>query len=265
MKMNRAKVVLLSESTGRTGFTLLELMVVLGVLAVLISLQLPALAVARGQTKMGVCASNIRQIALATQVYAIENNNRLPLITGDASFAWDLPATATLALLNGGAQTNNFYCPGTAPRFTDLQNWEDQTAPSRNLWNYGAPNFHVTGYAFAFSGKTASNLNITNQNNTMLPEAIPLGGTFMPAPAPAQRVLLADATVSQSSSDHQGPAVNGYDFNQVSAGFYQRQLTPHLNGRIPAGGNLGFKDGHVAWRNFQAMDERATDSLGFWW
>jgi len=244
--------------------------VVLGVIAVFVAVQLPARAVARGQTKIAQCAGNLRQIGLASQIYANENNNRLPLLVGSATWVWDVPATAANGLLKYGPVKSTFYCPGTAPRFTDLQNWQDVSAPERNLWDFGDGDginggFHVIGYSLAFSG-SASRLSSTNQNTTMLAESIQYQAGFLPAPVPSARVLAADATISESSSDHQGPAVNSYDFNQVFGGFYLPQVSPHLNGSIPAGGNVGFKDGHVAWRNFQAMDERAAaTSAGFWW
>jgi hypothetical protein len=39
-----------------------------------------------------------------------------------------------------------------------------------------------------------------------------------------------------------------------------------LKGNIPSGSTVGFKDGHVQWRKFVDMDERATgSSVGFWY
>ena len=59
------------------GFTLLELMVVMGILAALTALLLPALVRARQQTQGLYCMNNSRQLALAWQMYADDHNGLL--------------------------------------------------------------------------------------------------------------------------------------------------------------------------------------------
>jgi prepilin-type processing-associated H-X9-DG protein len=48
--------------------------------------------------------------------------------------------------------------------------------------------------------------------------------------------------------------------------------SPHLNGAYPSGGNIGFKDGHVAWRKFDGMNQWSLQANpgypappSFWW
>src|SRR5262245_6759734 len=65
-------------SVERSGFTLIELLVVISIVAVLISILLPALSQSREQGKRILCMSNMKQIGTATTSYMADGNDNLP-------------------------------------------------------------------------------------------------------------------------------------------------------------------------------------------
>ena len=256
-----------TTNNGRKhAFTLIELVVVVGAVVVLTGLWLASAVKNSNQVKRAQCIVNLRRFVLATHIYATENRGRLPEIVVPAAWVWDLPNAAADALLVNGMEKKAFYCPGTSPRFDDKLNYLN-TAPN-SLWSFST-SFHIFGYAAAFTGSSA--LVLSNQNTTIFPEQIRVNAfTFLPAPPDYERPLLADATISANPNGTAANPIPAGSFTSVAGGFAPfglnlPHLSPHLNGTLPAGGNIAYKDGHVQWRKFAEMSQRASSGSGFWW
>jgi len=62
----------------RSGFTLIELLVVIAIIGILAAMVFPVFARARESARKAVCLSNVKNIALAIQMYLADNNDTLP-------------------------------------------------------------------------------------------------------------------------------------------------------------------------------------------
>jgi prepilin-type N-terminal cleavage/methylation domain-containing protein/prepilin-type processing-associated H-X9-DG protein len=102
----------------RQGFTLIELLVVVAIIAILSSMLLPALSQAKTRAQSTRCVNNLKQVGLATLIYADEQNDRIQIISPlNNSITW----ASILSTNQNLIAYDTFVCPSYSPfRFT---NW----------------------------------------------------------------------------------------------------------------------------------------------
>ncbi|MHC4647784.1 MAG: prepilin-type N-terminal cleavage/methylation domain-containing protein [Planctomycetota bacterium] len=103
-----------------TGFTLIELLVVAAIIALLVSIMIPALDRAKKQAKAAICMSNLHQWGLIWQQYTAENNGWFPQGTG---VIWERGVWIVSLRPEWETNSNILRCPMAMKRLSSGQDY----------------------------------------------------------------------------------------------------------------------------------------------
>jgi prepilin-type processing-associated H-X9-DG protein len=239
-----------------------------------------------------VCAGNEGQILKGIINYANENEGRIPSSEG-GYWPWDGEYSQVNEILESmGINISDFVPePGVddpipvQPVFYCPTNYS-QTKGRDTNWSYAiyimgnrVDGYRLLGYAFMWYAGW-NNMG-TRQIRGGMKETDPpdltkkwVNSIFIENPSETE--LVCDAIMSERRNYQTGEF---YDLNQYPNGNFG-QITgggnPHIYGfydgsshlktlRETYGGNIGFVDGHVKWRNFKDMRNRITQGPMWWW
>jgi prepilin-type N-terminal cleavage/methylation domain-containing protein/prepilin-type processing-associated H-X9-DG protein len=196
-----------TQATGTKrprGFTLVELLVVIGIIALLISILLPSLTRARESANRVKCLSNMRQIVGAMMAFAAENKGRMPTQAGGGVFFLD---------------SAGVYRPVTAATIDNIRNPSDWIAWMRTRDAVGggtfsgAANQNITYSALAkFLGARVVDHVDADEANRVNPT---LESVFR---CPSDNLAQRNSIDSSGAASGRGPYRYSYSMNRWYAG-----------------------------------------------
>ena len=234
MKTNMTKLV---EVKRGAAFTLLELLVVIGIIAILAALLLPVLSAAKKRAAQATCINDLNQLGLGLHMYIDDSNGTFPGMASQHSgfqaadwIYWRTNDPAhpvqkspiVIALAN--ASSTLFRCPLDIDDRARIAQADAVNGPylySYALTSYNVVNDANPGMSSVFTGGQSLPFKLSSVRN------------------PATKIMLAEEVASDSSSDNPTGA------SVINDGRWMPEDPDPLTARHNGRADVTFADGHV--------------------
>lgn len=239
----------------RRAFTLVELLVVIGIIAVLIGILLPSLSKAQRQARMTACLSNQKQLITALFMYVQDNKGAFPGGPGFAKVAGNNTPIYYPGLASWDAVARNPYSCN-----------QDINSGPIFLAKYVGNSKKIPGCPGAIEDvKDIGSDRTANRSNYWYPWSLVYTPEQIFSPSTMIGPLTVQTPQKITSIRHTSQKAVIIDYKTYHDKIVlQTDLTPvgtpeSLNKRVV---NVGFADGHVAYRNVAEMFDRDINYTG---
>jgi prepilin-type N-terminal cleavage/methylation domain-containing protein len=228
---------------SQRGFTLVELLVVIGIIALLISILLPALNAAKERANRVKCASNLRQVGQGLMLYANDNKGAYPRVrynpasdatsftgaAGDDPFTNtggtpptenDITAALWMLVRNADLNPEVFTCPSSNQEKDPMMEGT-ASVPATSRSNFSDPNNLSYSYAHPYPKQAAISIGYKLHSGVV-----------------ADLAIAAD----RNEPDTANWAKNKYPTDPQDIQKYSNSANHEREGQ-----NVMYNDGHVEW------------------
>jgi prepilin-type N-terminal cleavage/methylation domain-containing protein/prepilin-type processing-associated H-X9-DG protein len=223
-------------------FTLLELLIVVAIIGILVSLLMPSLQNARNKAKDAVCISNVKQLGIAVNIYAVGDDGRLPSHKKNGSTSW--------------------------AEFIDIQSTELFLCPRTDKWTYTNGNEHVPDVSTKWNrthrqcyGYNGFWLGLSPYSTGFQSQPMSRNTTYLgDCASPTEVIMISDSS----------PMNNGYWASTLWYKWRQRAEGANNEGVKAAHGNkskmtnIVFVDGHAAPHNAHNVNFNDSEYKDWW-
>jgi prepilin-type N-terminal cleavage/methylation domain-containing protein len=272
------------------GFTLIEVLVVVAIIALLVAVLLPSLARAREMSRRGICAGRLHNMGVAVHSYARDNKGKIIQCHAQgykADSAGNMPAGVSWGPTVQGNISPAHRAAGTHPAqfvdwqaaakryFLDKETWECPNRTGQFMYG-GSPSIPDQGYTKAMLLAAGYKVDDTGLDYDQWGLGFQYFGGILQWQTPYGN-FKSCSPINDNAKPGWALAGDTLIWAQDARWSYYSQVNldkvpPHIDhGLRPSGGNVLSFDGAVTWYRYEKMyaihgwDGEAKTRKGFWY